>query len=114
MEHLSRGTEVAGGSKAGLTRRSPMPVDTLGQRLLLHYRRALQVFLHLLLWAVSLAGAFLLRFEFSLPDEYLPTLYVWLIALIVARGASFYGFGMFSGMWRYTGAKDLVALVKAT
>jgi FlaA1/EpsC-like NDP-sugar epimerase len=91
-----------------------MPVDTLGQRLLLHYRRALQVFLHLVLWAVALTGAFLLRFEFSLPDEYFPNFYAWLTVLLAIRAVSFASFGMFSGMWRYTGAKDLVALVKAT
>ncbi|MBK7864873.1 MAG: polysaccharide biosynthesis protein [Archangiaceae bacterium] len=91
-----------------------MPVDTLGQRFLLHYRRALQVFLHLLLWSVALTGAFLLRFEFSLPDEYFPNLYLWLAVMLLVRSVSFAGFGMFSGMWRYTGAKDLVALVKAT
>jgi len=91
-----------------------MPVDTLGQRLLLHYRRALQVFLHLVLWVVALVGAFLLRFEFSLPDEYLPKLGIWVSALVAVRFICFAGFGMFSGMWRYTGAKDLVALFKAT
>ncbi|MBL8953705.1 MAG: polysaccharide biosynthesis protein [Myxococcaceae bacterium] len=91
-----------------------MPVDTLGQRLLLHYRRALQVFLHLVLWSVALGGAFLLRFEFSLPDEYFPNLYRWVAVLLLIRSVSFAGFGMFSGMWRYTGAKDVVALFKAT
>src|SRR5437868_6344659 len=64
-----------------------MPVDTIGQRLLLHYRRALQVFLHLVLWTVALVGAFLLRFEFSLPDEYFPNLYVWLGIVVVAGDA---------------------------
>src|SRR3954468_201708 len=107
-----------------------MPVDTLGQRLMLQYRRAAQVLLHLLLWAVSLMGAFLLRFEFSLPDEYFPRIYRWTavllarfefsppdeyfpriygwIAVLVAlRVIGFATFGMFSGMWRYTGARDL-------
>jgi FlaA1/EpsC-like NDP-sugar epimerase len=91
-----------------------MPVDTLGQRLMLQYRRSVQVLLHLMLWAVSLLCAFLLRFEFTLPDEYFPRIYGWLAVLLILRAMSFATFGMFSGMWRYTGAKDLVALFKAT
>ena len=91
-----------------------MPLDTFGQRLLLHYRRGLVVLMHLALFSVSICAAFLLRFEFSIPDEYFPSGYVWLFALLTMRMFGFATFGMFSGMWRYTGAKDLVALVKAT
>ncbi len=85
----------------------------LGQRLMLNYRRALVVAVHLGLWTLSLLGSFLLRFEFSIPDEYFPILYVWVVALLTIRSVCFASFGMFSGMWRYTGARDLVSLFKA-
>ncbi len=87
--------------------------QTLSERLLLTYRRLLVVAVHLGLWTVSIVCAFMLRFEFSIPDEYFPIGYAWWGGLLVVRGIAFASFGLFSGMWRYTGARDLVALVKA-
>jgi FlaA1/EpsC-like NDP-sugar epimerase len=88
--------------------------QTLSQRLLLNYRRLVVVMVHLALWVASFAFAFFLRFEFTLPDEYIPRGYEWLAVLLALRTISFAVFGLFSFMWRYTGAKDLVALFKAT
>ncbi len=87
--------------------------QTLSERLMLTYRRLLVVFVHLGLFTLSLVCAFLLRFEFSIPDEYFPIGYAWWVGLLVVRGIAFASFGLFSGMWRYTGARDLVALLKA-
>ena len=87
--------------------------QTLSERLMLHYRRLLVVVVHLSLWTLSLLGAFLLRFDFTVPPEFFPIGYAWWGVLVAIRGVSFASFGLFSGMWRYTGARDLVALVKA-
>jgi FlaA1/EpsC-like NDP-sugar epimerase len=62
---------------------------------------------------MSFIGAFLLRFDFSIPYGYLGQIAIWLPALILARVIAFAYFGLFRGMWRYTGAHDLVALIKA-
>ncbi|MEI8259017.1 MAG: SDR family NAD(P)-dependent oxidoreductase, partial [Deltaproteobacteria bacterium] len=67
-----------------------------------------------MLWTASLLGAFLLRFDFAIPRVYLEQIAIWLPALIVARIAAFSYFGLFRGMWRYTGTHDLIGLVKAT
>ncbi len=80
---------------------------------MLHYRRLLVVGVHIALWTLALLGAFLLRFDFNIPAEYFPIGYVWWGVLVGVRGVAFAGFGLFSGMWRYTGARDLVALMKA-
>lgn len=80
---------------------------------LLRYRRPLSVAVHLALFTLAQVVAFALRFEFTLPDAYLPDGYVWLAANLVIRGVAFAWFGLFSGMWRYTGARDLAALAKA-
>ncbi|MBX7116574.1 MAG: polysaccharide biosynthesis protein [Myxococcaceae bacterium] len=87
--------------------------QTLGQKLMLHYRRALVVLVHAALFSASILGAFLLRFEFSIPEEYFPISYAWLGAILVFKLLCFAWFGMFSGMWRYTGARDLVSLFRA-
>jgi FlaA1/EpsC-like NDP-sugar epimerase len=39
---------------------------------------------------------------------------VWIPVLLALRVALFYRFGLFRGLWRYTGAADLVAIVAAT
>src|SRR4051812_49401000 len=80
---------------------------------MLHYRRLLVIVVHTAMWTLSLLGAFLLRFEFSIPDEFFPRAYLWWGVLLGMRAICFASFGLFSGMWRYTGARDLVALVKA-
>ncbi len=80
---------------------------------LLRYRRVIAVAVHLLLFVVAQASAFALRFEFSFPREYFPTAWVWLAANVIIHLSVFASAGMFSGLWRYTGAKDLVALTRS-
>ncbi|MEW6434125.1 MAG: nucleoside-diphosphate sugar epimerase/dehydratase [Myxococcota bacterium] len=80
---------------------------------LLRYRRFVAVAVHLALFALAQAFAFGLRFEFSIPDVYFPLFWVWLAANLATRFLVFGYFGLFSGMWRYTGAKDLEALLKS-
>jgi FlaA1/EpsC-like NDP-sugar epimerase len=81
---------------------------------LLRYRRVVAVSVHLLLFVAAQASAFGLRFEFSIPAEYFPVGWVWLAANVLIRMSVFGWSGMFSGLWRYTGAKDLVALTRST
>ncbi len=81
---------------------------------LLTYRRPLIVLAYILLWTTSLLGAFLLRFDFAIPTIYLEQIAIWLPGLLLARIAAFSYFGLFRGMWRYTGTHDLIGLVKAT
>lgn len=81
---------------------------------LLRYRRFVAVAVHLGLFAMAQAIAFGLRFDFSLPDTYFPLFWVWLAVNLAVQTAVFAALGLFSGMWRYTGASDLVALLKAS
>lgn len=80
---------------------------------LLRYRRVVALAVHLVLFAVAQTGAFLLRFEFDVPEEYAAPGLFWLAVSIGIRISVFAWFGMFAGMWRYTGAKDLGALAKS-
>ena len=81
--------------------------------LFLHKRRIAEVIIDLFLICISYYTSYLLRFEgkvsganFSLLTRSLP----W---LIVARLGCFYYFGLYQGIWRYIGIKDLVAIFKA-
>lgn len=77
-------------------------------------RRALVIGVHLFLWTAALYLALGLRFDFRVPTVYRDMESVWLPALLAVRVFFFYWFGLFRGLWRYTGAKDLVAIVVAT
>jgi FlaA1/EpsC-like NDP-sugar epimerase len=86
---------------------------TESSSLLLRYRRVASVVVHLALFVVAQAGAFALRFEFSIPTDYIELATLWLSVSLAVHLSVFAAFGMFSGMWRYTGANDLIALAKS-
>lgn len=77
------------------------------------YRRVLVVAIHLVLWTVAFFGAFLLRFDARFPSHLWPSVKVWLPVMLALRVVVYFYFGMFHGLWRYTGARDLLALFQA-
>ncbi|MFZ5443807.1 MAG: polysaccharide biosynthesis protein [Myxococcota bacterium] len=81
---------------------------------LLRYRRLVAVGVHFVLFVAAQAGAFGLRFEFSIPRDYFPLAWWWLVVNVAVHLAVFSSSGMFAGLWRYTGARDLVALMRST
>lgn len=81
--------------------------------LIITYRRALVVATHLVLWTASLLIAFALRFEFDIPSAYGPV-FARLIPLVLAvRALVHWRLGLFHGLWRYSGARDLRSLIWA-
>jgi FlaA1/EpsC-like NDP-sugar epimerase len=82
---------------------------------MLEYRRPIVILVHGIIWASAYAGAFLLRFDFAIPTYFLQWPYwAWILPLMVVRGGIFSWYGLFHGIWRYTGTRDLENLVKAT
>jgi FlaA1/EpsC-like NDP-sugar epimerase len=77
-------------------------------------RRAVVILLHLALWSGTFLGAFLLRFDFQIPSTQIRGIRIALPVLLLARLFAFAYFGLFRGLWRYTGTRDLVALAKAS
>ena len=67
----------------------------------------------ILLLAVSLYGAYLVRFDFSLPDYYLALFWRGLPLALIIKIPVFFFFDLYRGMWRYTGVTDLVNVLKA-
>jgi len=78
-----------------------------------HYRRSFLTFIDLLAIVISFFGAFLLRFDFSLPGEYNSFYLVWLPVFIVIKLASFYFFGLYKVIWRFTSVWELLNIIKS-
>jgi FlaA1/EpsC-like NDP-sugar epimerase len=76
-------------------------------------RRPLVLALHLALMPLAFYGAFLLRFDFSVPDDYAGYFWRTLPFLMAVRLAAFGAFGLFHGWWRHVGMSDLIRLVAA-
>ncbi len=62
---------------------------------------------------VSLFLAFLLRFEFSIPREFLSVFSQWISWFSISQIVVFYISGLYARMWRYTSLFDLYAILSA-
>ncbi len=69
--------------------------------------------LQVVLITISYTLAFLLRFDFRVPQPYLGFYWLSLFPVLVVKGIIFYRFGLFSGWWRYVSMSDLLSIVKA-
>lgn len=81
--------------------------------MIISYRRALVVLVHLVLWTASLLLALALRFEFEVPAAYSRFLPGLLALSLGVRSLVHWRFGLFHGLWRYSGSKDLRSLLQA-
>lgn len=67
----------------------------------------------ILLICVSMTGAYLIRFEFSIPDHFLSSHIRFLPWVVVTKIIGFYLFNLYRGMWRYTSIVDMLNIIKA-
>jgi UDP-GlcNAc:undecaprenyl-phosphate GlcNAc-1-phosphate transferase len=80
---------------------------------LTYKRRLFEVALDLMVISFAYYLAFALRYEFRL-NEYLVGLFLNSLPIIVAATyAAFFFFGIYRGLWRYTGLEDLVRTAQA-
>ncbi|MGH7559301.1 MAG: polysaccharide biosynthesis protein [Gemmatimonadota bacterium] len=84
------------------------PVDPI-----LRYRRLIIIGLHVALIPLAYGLAFLLRFEWPIPEHYIRVFWMTLPLLAVLRLGMFAMFRLYNGWWRYVGMYDLTALLKA-
>ena len=84
-----------------------------GPRRVLAYRVWLLALAHAGVFAGTLWAAFLLRFDFQLPDEALAILWRSLPWVLGVKLGIFYALGQLHGWWRYVTFSDLVALLRA-
>ncbi|HHT9125277.1 MAG TPA: polysaccharide biosynthesis protein [Candidatus Brocadiia bacterium] len=101
-------------------RRSPLQLRSFSlkkefaMRCLFKTRKdAIKLFIDILIFVLSYAGSFLLRFDGRIPPEYFNLIFLTLPVVIGMRFFTFWLFGMFYGVWRYTGIADLRSIFKA-
>jgi len=65
------------------------------------------------LFAASGVAAFLLRYDFALPEQMLGALRTGVCVWVIAKTAAFHWLGLDRGMWRYFATPDLMRLAEA-
>jgi UDP-GlcNAc:undecaprenyl-phosphate GlcNAc-1-phosphate transferase len=80
---------------------------------LTYKRRLLEVVLDFLVISSAYYFAFALRYEFRLNDYLLALFLSSLPIILTATYAAFFFFGVYRGLWRYTGLEDLVRIAQA-
>lgn len=76
-------------------------------------RAALVFFSDILMALLAWYGAFLLRFNFSVPADFLHTLHATMLPVVAGQAVVFRVFGLYQGIWRFASLPDLHRLVKA-
>ena len=80
---------------------------------IIRYRRILAFFTQIAFIIAAYIFSFYLRFELTLPAIYIPIILKTIPLLLLIKILVFYYFGLFSGLWRYTGIEDLWRIIKA-
>jgi FlaA1/EpsC-like NDP-sugar epimerase len=81
--------------------------------LILRFRRALVIALHIIFVVFSNYLAFWLRFDGDIPDYYVESFKVALPWLVAIRIIAFAPFRIYEGLWRYTSVWDLRRILSA-
>jgi UDP-GlcNAc:undecaprenyl-phosphate GlcNAc-1-phosphate transferase len=76
-------------------------------------RRVFEVLLDVALIALAYYGAFVLRWDGSLPDEQLQIFLRTLPLVIIVQMVFFLFGGVYRGLWRYVGINDLLIIARA-
>ncbi|MEC9440853.1 MAG: nucleoside-diphosphate sugar epimerase/dehydratase [Myxococcota bacterium] len=76
-------------------------------------RMAMVVAMHLVLFAAAYMGSFLIRFDFSIPDTWMATVWTGLGLVLAAKMIVFGLLRMYQGWWRYVSIYDLLTLTRA-
>src|SRR5688500_12691156 len=81
--------------------------------LLVVYRRFFVIVVHIFLWTAALTASLLLRFEFDVPLAFLAITPQLLLVTLGVRTLVHWRLGLFHGLWRYSGSRDLLSLLQA-
>src|SRR4030042_1527320 len=74
---------------------------------LMRHRVLVKSFLHVGIFILAYVSAWLIRFEFSIPPQYVATIRDTLLLLLAAKAIGFLVFGLFRGWWRYVSITDI-------
>src|SRR3990172_3862842 len=73
----------------------------------MRYRAEVKFLLHLGIFTFAYCLAYLVRFDFVVPSQYLPVIRKSLPVLLAAKAVGFLAFGLFRGWWRYVSIRDV-------
>ena len=77
-------------------------------------RRGALIFLHdLAMVALAWLGAYWLRFNLDIPEDFNHAMWSALAVVVPVQGAVFYGFGLYRGLWRFASVSDLKRILIA-
>ena len=83
------------------------------KQILLKFRRIFSVIVFLFLIMFSYILSFYVRFDFSIPGQYMQLILKTLAVVVLIKMVVFNMFGLFSGLWRYVSIEDLWQVVKS-
>ena len=87
-----------------------MAMTVAGEHPLFRFRFVLKFVLHGFIFVFAFLAAYFLRFEFTIPYQYLPVIRETIPVLLLAKAAGFSVFGLFRGWWRYVGIRDVLPI----
>lgn len=77
-------------------------------------RRSALIFLHdLAMVVLAWLGAFWLRFNLDIPEEFSRSMWSALLIVVPVQGGVFYAFGLYRGLWRFASVSDLKRILIA-
>jgi len=79
-----------------------------------HRKRIIVVCIDLLIIVICYSLAFMLRFEFDIPNSFFLTMLKTLPLIIFLRLSCFWLFGLYRGIWRFASTEDLISILKAS
>jgi UDP-GlcNAc:undecaprenyl-phosphate GlcNAc-1-phosphate transferase len=80
---------------------------------LMHKRRILEVLVDVVLICLAYVTSFVIRFDGGIPPDHYRVLVQSLQVILPLKLLVFASFGLYSGIWRYVGMRDLIAIIKA-
>ena len=84
------------------------------KRLLSYHNFLLIIITDIILLSISCYAAFMLRFNFNIPDDFTGLVYRTVPMAVIIKLITFYFFDLYRGMWRYTSTNDLMNVIKAS
>jgi FlaA1/EpsC-like NDP-sugar epimerase len=84
------------------------------KRIILNFNFAIMLACDALLLYISWIAAYMVRFDFSIPESFYIHLWAALPLVIVTKLLCLIYFNCYRGMWRFTSLADLINIIKAT
>ena len=75
--------------------------------IVLRLRVVVKFLLHLAIFFFAYSLAYVVRFEFAVPPQFVSSLWKTIPVLLVAKALGFLAFGLFYGWWRYVSIRDI-------